>query len=1048
VSPIMSLAAVKTVCDDILAKIKDTKSPSGLEAYQAIPGAVSEHGLAATAFFVPKLAQIMEGMNDKSKNVADAAQKATEAILLNMSPFSMLTALSAILAGLSTKAKPVQKKATLECLTALATASPKIVGANLVSLVTPVAELTCDIKKEVKTAAAECMTSICSCTGNRDLEPFLPAVSEAAASLANTHKCVDQLAGCVFVQNVETPALAVMLPVLTRGLNDKKEEVKRTCCLIVDNMCKVVDDPASVVPIMPRLEPLVKAACEKISDPEARSIAERALTTLNKASAGAEVVEVTVEHALGMLKEAVGDVDEATTAAMSEVAACAACASNMRAFGSAEWKKNIGFAAPFDSCIEGIRCKLEIAGKPKEEIEEEDTEGVDLYKGSFSLAYGTLTLLRDTKLHLKRDRFYGLLGPNQCGKTTLMRAIAKEQLEGFPKRDELRSIFVEHEIEEEEVGVQDDGFPIFSVDKPGWWWVVHTCNEIYGLTPPTNEDTVKELMKTTGFGYPGGPDRAANLENPVTSYSGGWKMKMQLCAAQLMNADVLMLDEPTGHLDVDNILWLENWLEEFSGSIICTSHFSSFLDKMCTHIIDFQDRKLKLFKGTKGTTLTQFVEKYPEKKKYFELSDEVMKFTFPKPGPLEGVKSRTKTLLRMNEVTFQYATKDKPTIYDVNLTVSQVSRVAVIGANGAGKTTAIKVLVGEQKPTQGAIWKASGLRMAYVAQHAFHHLEKHMNSTPCSYIMWRFAGNDDRESLEFKSQELSVDEEKARAMKWCIDTTTGDVRRCCSPQEDAKKAKVDEAGAVTPDAIVGRRQKKKEKTYEYEMKWQMKPIDATNWVERDILVKMGYIKLVQREDERQAAMAGLMTKQLTQAGVEKHLGDFGVDAESASHTQIHSMSGGSKVKVVLAAAMWQNPHILILDEPTNYLDRDGLGALVLAIKDFQGGVLIISHNKEFCENVATEKWIMQGGKLRIEGESMDLSAENEDGNKGPEEVYDGAGNKITVAVLLSAKDLKKNIKEIEKKVKEGKKKKTLTDEELWELDDKLNELKDKLLTAA
>ena len=119
-------------------------------------------------------------------------------------------------------------------------------------------------------------------------------------------------------------------------------------------------------------------------------------------------------------------------------------------------------------------------------------------------------------------------------------------------------------------------------------------------------------MKSTGFGYPGGPDRAANLELPVTSYSGGWKMKMQLCAAKLMNCDVLMLDEPTGHLDVDNIKWLEEWLESFTGSIICTSHFTPFLDKMCTHIIDFQDRKLKTFKGVKGNTLTMFVEKYPD----------------------------------------------------------------------------------------------------------------------------------------------------------------------------------------------------------------------------------------------------------------------------------------------------------------------------------------------------------------------------------------------------------------------------------------------------
>ena len=111
---------------------------------------------------------------------------------------------------------------------------------------------------------------------------------------------------------------------------------------------------------------------------------------------------------------------------------------------------------------------MEVASKPAEEIEDENDEGVDLYKGNFSLAYGTLTMLRDTKMHLKRDRFYGLLGPNQFGLTTLMRAIGNEQLEGFPKRDELKSVFVEHEIEDEEVGVQDDGFPILSVDKPGW----------------------------------------------------------------------------------------------------------------------------------------------------------------------------------------------------------------------------------------------------------------------------------------------------------------------------------------------------------------------------------------------------------------------------------------------------------------------------------------------------------------------------------------------------------------------------------------------------
>merc|ERR1712216_793504 len=216
------------------------------------------------------------------------------------------------------------------------------------------------------------------------------------------------------------------------------------------------------------------------------------------------------------------------------------------------------------------------------------------------------------------------------------------------------------------------------------------------------------------------------------------------------------------------------------------------------------------------------------------------------------------------------------------------------------------------------------------------------------------------------------------------------------------------------------------------------------WVERDILIKMGYLKLVQKEDEKQAAAAGLQTKQLTQPGIEKHLGNFGVDPESERHGQISQLSGGMKVKVVLAASMWQNPHILILDEPTNYLDRDGLGALVLAIKDYEGGVLIISHNKEFCEGVATEKWIMNKGLLRIEGESIDTKEKAEDGNKGPEVVYDGAGNKIDVQKALSEKDKKKAIKDLEKKMKDSIKKSTITEEEKWEMEDKLQALKDSL----
>merc|ERR1712039_980187 len=154
------------------------------------------------------------------------------------------------------------------------------------------------------------------------------------------------------------------------------------------------------------------------------------------------------------------------------------------------------------------------------------------------------------------------------------------------------------------------------------------------------------------------------------------------------------------------------------------------------------------------------------------------------------------------------------------------------------------------------------------------------------------------------------------------------------------------------------------------------------------------------------------------------------------------------VKVVICASCWQNPHVVILDEPTNYLDRDGLGALVRGLEGFQGGVLIISHNEEFTGSVCSQKWIMEksevtgAGHLREEGE---IRADEEIvDEKGPDEIYDESGNKIEVKKKLDAKEIKKLIKDIEKKLKDHKKKNNLSEEEVWEMGDKLAELKDQL----
>merc|ERR1711879_754729 len=299
-------------------------------------------------------------------------------------------------------------------------------------------------------------------------------------------------------------------------------------------------------------------------------------------------------------------------------------------------------------------------------------------------------------------------------------------------------------------------------------------------------------------------------------------------------------------------------------------------------------------------------------------------------------------------------------------------------------------------------------RLAYVAQHAFHHLEKHMDKTAVDYILWRFAGADDRESLENQNKEVNDDDEKKRLTPWFIDPKSNEVKKC--DMSDTKEAKKERDAKVIPEAILNRQKHTKTKKYIYEVKWMHKPVECNCWVERDTILAMGYSKMVHKKDEQEAAAAGLLSKPLTQPGVEKALKDFGIDSEAASHQPLASLSHGQKVKVVICASCWQNPHGVILDEPTNYLDRDGLGALVRGLEAYQGGVAIISHNEEFTNSVCSQKWIMEknqttgAGNLREEGE-IKVDDEIKE-SAGPDEIYDESGNKIIVKKALDQKQIK------------------------------------------
>lgn len=934
---------------------------------------------------------------------------------------------------------------------------PEIIKYQLLTLIDEVSRRLQSLKKNVKTLAQICAEKLLICCGNKDLVPFFPEVIKAIKDSMYSNEAIEKLAGCIFVQNVEYPALCVMLPILRRGLNSTITEVRRKSCVIIDNMAKLIEHPKEIYPLLPDLEPMVKHASIHISNPEARSVAERAYKTLLKTKKSDFEYKIFSNDSIkSIIKESIKNnfdmlANYIESDNLSELARIVNYMTKSYQFIEEEWKeifcKYLDSSDNVNKLALNILYNLKSVNEIKEEKYIDMEEGEDLYQGEFSLAYGSLTLLNNTFLHLKKNRFYGLLGPNNCGKTTLMRAIANEQVDGFPKRDQLKTIFVEHEIKEREIGEDSEGYPIFNTDLCGIDWVVDCCNEVYMMKPKVTRERVETLMQEIGFGnskkYPG-MERAADAEMGVTTYSGGWKMKMQLCAATLMDADILMLDEPTGHLDVTNIQWLKDFLIDFKvkgGSIICTSHDSAFLNDMCTHIIDFQNRKLVMFREQGGNVLKKFVEKYPEKQGYFELKNDIMKFEFPEPGLLDGKKGN-KVLLKMSNVTFQYPIREKPTVFNISLTCSMSSRVAVIGPNGAGKSTAIKLLIGELKPSEGEIWKNNSARIAYVAQHAFQHLEKHLSKTPTQYLLWRFSGNMDKESDDFKADN---EEEIVREKYYLEYIDLNYIVKAAKSPDQLKKS-------ITLKEILNRRDNKKAKTREYEVTWKDKD-GITSWVPTIILEKMGCVNEVNRFEEKLAAQQGLMTRALTAKNVEKHLLGFGIEPEQASHTLISSLSGGQKVKVVLAAAMWMCPHLIILDEPTNYLDRDGLGALTKAIEEFKGGVVIISHNREFANAVATEKWIMKKGRLRKEGESfanMENEKESGTGNKliGQDKiVLDAMGNEIKVdsSQTMDKKALKKQLKSLQRELKSAKKSKykDLIDD----LNYQIEELKEKISEA-
>ncbi|CAE8677259.1 unnamed protein product, partial [Polarella glacialis] len=974
-------------------------------------------GPAGLPLLLRVLVATLSKVEDKHAQVRSAAAAASEAIVLSCDPFAFEALLPALAAALDARRSPVMKLHALRLLTLCWRQSKdgeKAVAEKLPELLPLAVALLLDTSSEVRAAAAEAADSLMQLCDNSDLAPYLEDILGCARGSRDVAKCVSELAEVIFVQRVDAPALAVVLPVLTKGLKSRNAKTQRQACIIAENMGRLVSAVADVKPFAPQLLPLLKRISDEVADPDIRAVAGRAHEFFARVAERDTTGKVRQELR-SLLDMAVVEAEMAAAGAKAggRDVVSAPCPLQVRdvvldhavllclglgrhrAQEQAAWRQRIcpllepvmiGSSGPGDLDLDVLLSSLQdVAGRlavaaPSEASGSTMAVGTGsssekLCDCTLTLACGAATLLTEARLQLLRGRVYGLVGGNDSGKSTLLRAIHERRVTGFPSASELSTALVEHGVGERapecELGPVD-----FLLTDP----VIKRL----GL----HQEKVVLALKSMGF------DEGARLKKPIKTLSGGWRMKLGLVRAMLQSADVVLLDEPTGHLDQSNISWLEDYVhglqddKEKMVTTLVVSHDAPFLDRVCTDIIHVHEGKLHSYHGN----FSSFLEQVPGAQLGSKQEEEqlLQSFALPEPGSLEGVRSRGKRFLFLQDAFYAYpGGNGVPAVRGATVECSLRSRVAIMGPNGAGKSTVAALVVGELAPDSGPAWRHPNLRMAFVAQHAFHHLEEHLDLTATEYILWRFEGSEDREALGFRAEEEEVAEPKTYRL---VDDR---LEQCASDNREA----------VQPEVIVDRRQRGR-LGYEYELRWKGRP--ATMWLSRQQVAAMGCLGMAKREDERQAAHRSLSSRPLTTPSVEAHLAGFGLCPEEASHRRLGALSSGQRARAVLGAATWLAPHLLVLDEPTNYLDQPSLAALVAGLKVFGGGVLIISHTAAFVDEVCTERWMMQQGVLRREG----AVAFADDEATGP--------NAVALAAAAAAKDLKerkkqKRLKELRKR---------------------------------
>jgi ATP-binding cassette subfamily F protein 3 len=505
---------------------------------------------------------------------------------------------------------------------------------------------------------------------------------------------------------------------------------------------------------------------------------------------------------------------------------------------------------------------------------------------NLTLRRGTKIVLQDASVTLQPGEKIGLVGRNGAGKSSLFSLLTHrlqsdagdvsipprwrvgEVAQSMPETDQSATDFVlegDTRLTDAYAALAaaeaaDDGHAMGEAH--------HEISEAGGF-----EARPKAQALLMGLGF-----RADQVDDPVNSFSGGWRMRLQLARALMCPADLMLLDEPTNHLDLDALVWLEAWLQRFDGTMIVISHDREFLDAITRVTLHLDETRLTRYTGNYTAFEEMRAERLEQAQASFEKQKERMahlqKFIDrfkAKASKAKQAQSRVKALARMEKLgpvltssDFQFEFREPlslpnpmlafsmvscgysgvPIVSNINRSVLAGQRIGILGANGQGKSTLVKTIAKEIPLIAGEVTEGKGLSIGYFAQ-----------------------------------QELDV-----------LQLDDGPLMHMIRLARD-----------VGPQA---------------------------------------------REQE-----------------LRDFLGSFRFVGDMVNQA-VGSLSGGEKARLVLAMLVWQRPNLLLLDEPTNHLDLTTREALSMALNEFEGTVMLVSHDRALLREVCDEFWLVSEGAVK------------------------------------------------------------------------------------